>query len=226
MGDSAVALRYTGSTQLDPEIGRKLMRLFRICAALFAATIIIVPAATALAQGPSIAGTWTLNATVTPEGEEAACFFEGSTTLTQDGSTVSGPATLSLVSGPESCPGELSGTLNGTVGVSKVGDTTVNGTITGGSPAGEASFTGTFSPVLAGIASPRSLVAMALAFQASSGSGSISVGSGPFAGAGGTWMASAPAAPAFNPLGLLILVALLLIAGYIALRRQEAQRPA
>jgi len=205
------------------------MKLSRICAALFAASIIIVPAATAFAQAapPSIAGTWALHAEVTPEGEEVPCIFEGTTTLAQEGTAVNGPATLSLVSGPASCPAELSGTLDGTVGIGRIGETTVSGTIKGSAPAGDADFSGTFSPVVVSIASPRALVAMALAMQAPmSGSGSISVGTGPFAGAGGTWMASAPAVPMLNPLGLLLLVALLLLAGYIALRRQQARRPA
>lgn len=204
------------------------MRLSRIATILLAVLVTVAPAAIALAQiaPPSIAGTWTLDANVTIEGEEVPCVFHGTTTITQDGFAVSGPANLTLVSGPDTCPGEMSGTLTGEVGTGNFGETLVSGAIDGGSPAGSADFNGSFSAPMAGIAGPRALVAMALAMQAQSGNGSISVGSGPFAGASGTWMASAPAVPTLQPLGLLILVALLLAVGYIVLRRQGLQRPA
>ncbi|MGD8329488.1 MAG: IPTL-CTERM sorting domain-containing protein [Acidobacteriota bacterium] len=204
------------------------MKISRSATFLLAVLVTVAPAAVALAQigPPSIAGTWTLDANVTIEGEELPCVYNGTTTITQDGSVVSGPANLSLVSGPAACPGELSGTLTGEVGTGNFGEALVSGAIDGGSPAGSADFNGSFSAPMAGIAGPRALVAMALAMQAQSGNGSLNVVSGPFAGAGGTWMASAPAVPTLQPLGLLILVGLLLAAGYIVLRRQGLQRPA
>jgi hypothetical protein len=205
------------------------MKPSRIVMPLVVAVLAAIPAGAALGQvaPPDLSGMWTLEANVTTEGEELPCVYRGSVDLAQDGSTVNGPANLALVSGPMSCPAELTGVLTGTAAYGQFNEPIVSGSIDGGSPSGVADFNGSFSEPVVGIARGGMLL-MAMAMQApSTGNGSVNVTSGPFAGTGGSWTAtSAGAVPTLAPLGLTILVALLLAAGFFVLRRQQLDHAA
>jgi hypothetical protein len=202
------------------------MRLHRVVMSVAATCVAMAPIGIAHGQGPAdISGTWALDASVSLPDELIPCVYEGSAVVSQTADTVTGPTDLALVSGSSSCPAEMAGTLSGKVSLGKIGETVVNGVIDGGA-LGQAAFTGSFTTVVAPVAA-AGFMATAIVMQGpSSGVGSIGVTAGPFTGASGTWAAAvAPAVPTLGPLVLTILVALLLAAGFLILRRQQAPRP-
>lgn len=201
------------------------MKLFRVALSLLAACSLALPIAVAEGQAaiPDVSGAWTLDLSASLPDDEVPCVFTGSAVITQSGDQVTGPADLTLASGPAACPGEMTGTLTGTVFLGQLGEPTVNGVIEGA--LGEAAVEGTFTTAMVAAAG---LLAAALPMQEpTSGGGSMSVTTGPFAGTGGTWSAAAAApVPTLAPLALTALVLLLLAAGFFVLRRQELHRAA
>lgn len=137
----------------------------------------------------------------------APCIYSGTVALTQDGGSVTGPAELFLLSGPESCPAEMSGFLTGAISGDKAGGFLIEGTIEGSDPTGTSSFSGTISP------NPG-------------GSGEFLVTAGDFGDTSGTWsavlLASVIEVPGLRPLGLALLTALLLGTGAWILARRPA----
>jgi len=135
------------------------------------------------------------------------CVYSGTVVLTQVGDAVSGPAELVLVSGPASCPAEMTGMLMGTLSSDGMGGFLIDGTIEGSDPTGTTSFSGTISP------NPG-------------GNGDLTVTKGDFAGTGGTWSAVLQQfvleVPTLGPIGLGLLTLLLLGAGAWILARQPA----
>lgn len=186
------------------------------------AAMLVLGCATGLwAQAADLTGTWDLEAEAqlfpagigggegNLKGEAVpTCSFEGTATINQTGSDFDGEASLTLVSGDDACPPEVSmADLTGQV----AGDQVTMGTMTSG---GEG---GTFDSAvpmmtLKGAAAPGSL------------SGSFFVTMGPFVGAGGTWNAVRGVGvvqdiPAAGTLGLALLALLLLAAGVKVLKR-------
>lgn len=142
-----------------------------------------------------LSGSWTMETDADLSEEEEPCVYSGDCQMQQDGSSLSGTVDLGLVSGPESCPPEMTATLEGTV----EGDS-VFGTLLGG-PLGTASFQGSRSNSFTGtfLASPE----------------------GPFAGGEGSWLALRPSVleiPTLSSLGLTALVLMLLAGGASILR--------
>lgn len=185
-----------------------------------AALLALALAASAEAQvAVDFSGTWRLSVEATEPAPAAAvapslapkqggtCVYSGNVMLTQSGAMVSGPVQLFLVSGPASCPAEMSGNLTGTLSAGDVmGTFLINGMIDGVDPAGVTSFSGTLSP------NPG-------------GTGDLAVTQGMFAGTGGTWMAvlqrSVLQIPGLGPVGLALLTVLLLAAGAWILARSH-----
>jgi hypothetical protein len=193
-------------------------RAIFVAAALLALALAL--AASAEAQvAVDFSGTWRLSVEATEPVPQAAtaptlaskqgepCVYAGTVMLTQDGAMVSGPVQLFLVSGPDSCPAEMSGNLTGTLSASDVmGSFLISGMIDGGDPSGVTSISGTLSP------NPG-------------GSGVLAVTQGGFAGTDGTWMAvlqqSVLEIPGLGPVGLALLTVLLLAAGAWILARSH-----
>ncbi len=165
-----------------------------LCGALVATT----------ARG-SLEGTWTLEVTSNLPKSEQTCTFWGTAALTPaiDGEhDLSGPAELALVTGPQGCPASLSGTCGVDVTISEEG-VTVSGEIDGGEAFGLATFSG-------------------LVVGDPTGTGTMQVTAGPFAGAGGTWTAglAGVAIPALGAAGLAALMLALAAGGLLLLRRR------
>lgn len=189
-----------------------------VLAALVLALAVAVPVHS---QGlPDFSGTWNLDVEATqPELNAASepllgtklvapCVYTGTVELTQDGDQVMGPAQLFLVSGPESCPAEMSGNLTGTIGPGElVGSYVIAGTIDGADPTGVTSFSGILSP------NPG-------------GQGTLAVTQGDFLGTDGTWMAVLQqfglSIPTLGRWGIAALTVLLLAAGAWILSRSQA----
>lgn len=177
----------------------------------FASLLFAVPALRA--QVPvDVSGTWDLQTDVfvaQPEGQAEGlpdCQYEGSAEIGQDGSSISGSSDLSLVSGDPPCPAEMSADLTGTV----AGSSIEMGMLMGGN-LGSAQFTGTVVESADG----------------GNTGGGFFVDSGPFSGSDGTWTAQRGAAPVLaiptlTTIGLVVLVALLLGAAALLLRRRGA----
>lgn len=182
----------------------------------------------AQAQTPTgFGGTWNMTVTFELPNEGGTCVYEGTAVLTQDGSAISGPTTLTVVSGPFECPAEMMADLVGTIepAVDLINLFYVSGTLFGGK-LGEASFTGSISPNLGAQAKTAVEPGGRGAITVSTGGqGTTSVPSGPFAGATGSWsaaLAAAPAAlaiPTATPIGLTLFVLLLIGAGTWVLGR-------
>lgn len=198
------------------------MRAPRVLIALIAAAVAVAAPAVLDAQILDLTGTWSLELEAIPnEGEIAPeagpvlrpegiaiqpCVYSGTVVATQDGNQWTGPAELSLVSGPAECPAEMIGDLTGTL--SEVGGTIfIDGFIDGGDPSGNATFSGTISP------NPG-------------GSGTMIVNQGSFLGTEGDWTAvllqSVLEIPELTPAGLAVLTLLLLAAGAWLLGRQAS----
>ena len=130
--------------------------------------------------------------------EAADCVYAGDCQMQQSGNDLTGTVELTLVSGPEDCPPEMTATLDGNVDGSEV-----FGTLKG--PQGTAGFSGA---------------------EDNSFSGTFEATEGPFAGSTGEWLAerSILAIPALTGTGLTVLLLALLAAGAWMLRRER--RPA
>lgn len=204
------------------------MRAPRTLIALAAVTAIALAAPAAVdAQILDLTGTWTLELEAVPNEEEVVpesaahqagpvlepkgvaiepCIYSGTVVATQDGANWTGPAELSLVSGPAECPAEMIGDLTGTL-TEDGGTILITGFIDGGDPTGLATFDGTISP------NPG-------------GGGTMVVNQGPFAGTVGNWAAvlqqSVLEIPELTPAGLAVLTLLLLAAGAWLLGRQAS----
>lgn len=188
------------------------------------ALAVVAPAALQ-AQILDLTGTWTLEVEAFPSEPEIAaesaapaagpvlqpkqeepCLYSGTVVASQDGNQWTGPAELSLVSGPAECPAEMIGDLTGTLSEAD-GVILIDGFIDGADPTGHSTFAGTISP------NPG-------------GDGNFAVDEGSFAGTAGTWIAqlqhSAEEIPELTPVGLAILTLLLLAAGAWVLSRQAA----
>lgn len=202
------------------------MRPVRVFAIPVTAVLTLAVAAPAAVQAQilDLTGTWTLELEAAPvEGEVVPvaaarqagpvlqpkgvavepCVYSGTVVATQDGAQWTGPAELSLVSGPVECPAEMLGDLTGELSEDG-GVIFITGVIDGGQ-LGHATFDGTVSP------NPG-------------GSGIMAVDEGPFAGTDGTWIAqlqhSVEEIPELTPVGLGVLTLLLLAAGAWMLSRQ------
>lgn len=190
-----------------------------VLAALVLALAVAVPVHS---QGlPDFSGTWNLDVEATEpvvqpmsgapilgSKQGAPCVYSGTVELTQDGDQVMGPAQLFLVSGPESCPAEMSGNLTGTIGPGELaGSFMIVGMIDGADPTGVTSFSGTLSP------NPG-------------GQGTLAVTQGDFIGTDGTWMAVLQqfgvSIPTLGRWGVAVLTVLLLAAGAWVLSRSQA----
>jgi hypothetical protein len=166
---------------------------------------------------PDLSGTWDLQSTFflpTGLGGMGTCTFQGSADVGQNGTTLSGDATQSLVDGGTACPAEMDGTLTGEVSGNQVS----MGMVMGGD-LGESDFIGTLAANLA------------LQGGGNTVSGTTTVTSGPFAGATGTFDAvqgTVPVVevPASSTVGLVVLVAILLVVGGLLLRRRSPARSA
>lgn len=181
------------------------------------ATAILFTAALAAAQAPGVgtadvSGEWELQTSAFLGQVEGLpdCEFSGSTVITQDGGDLGGTATLTLDSGVPECPAEMSADVDGTV----TGNTIEMGLLMGGQ-LGTAQWTGT--------------VASGGAEGQGGTGGPFTVDSGPFAGTTGTWSAQRPVGgpsvleiPTLTTIGIVALVALLLGAAAVMLRRRSA----
>jgi hypothetical protein len=207
-------------------MNRSLTSLLIVAAVLGLA---VAPAVVAQIPLPDIGGTWQITATVYIPDIVDPCVYQGNVPLTEDGGTFSGPADLLLLSGPDSCPGELTGTLTGMLSASTTSVVPeIRGTISGSDPSGEAIFGGNFGvgPV-AMSTSPgaRPTERDRLATKSLQAGGGLSVTQGDFAGASGGWSAARLAfalnIPGLTPVGLTLMVVLLLGAGAFVLRGQH-----
>lgn len=157
----------------------------------------VIPEAAARQAGPALQ----------PKGIEVdPCVYSGTVVASQSGGDWTGPAELSLLSGPPVCPAEMFGDLTGTLSEDG-GVIFITGFIDGGDPSGNAIFDGTISP------NPG-------------GSGTMAVNQGSFDGTDGTWLAelqqSVLEIPELTPVGMAVLTLLLLAAGAWLLSRQAS----
>lgn len=180
------------------------------------ATVILFTTAVASAQAPGVgpadvSGEWELQSSAFLGQVEGLpdCEFSGSTVITQDGGDLGGTANLTLDNGAPECPAEMSADVDGTV----TGNTIEMGLLMGGQ-LGTALWSGTVNP------------------QGGEGEGGtggpFTVDSGPFAGTTGTWSAMRPVGgpsvleiPTLTTIGIVVLVALLLGAAAMMLRRRS-----
>lgn len=160
----------------------------------------------ALAQVPTpddLSGQWTLSATGLLPEQNLPCVFEGSGQMTQNGSQLTGQATLLLVEGPDACPGEMMADLDGSLDGLFFG-----GTLDGGEMFGVLDFSGQVSQ------DGRMI----------SGDYTVRDG-GPFQGTDGQWsserLLSVLAIPTLSGSALLVLALLLLGAAFFTLRRHR-----
>lgn len=188
-------------------------------------TLAVAAPAALQAQILDLTGTWNLELEATPPvviPEAAArqagpvlqpegvlvepCLYSGTVVASQEGSQWTGPAELSLVSGPAECPAEMTGDLTGELSEDG-GVIFITGFIDGGDPSGQATFDGTVSP------NPG-------------GSGTMTVNQGDFQDTEGEWVAvlqqSVLEIPELTPLGMAVLTLLLLAAGAWVLSRQAS----
>lgn len=183
----------------------------------------------AAAQTPDLSGSWSIDATAILAVAEANgprattdkgtivedCTFEGTASLSQDGTDFSGPAELDLVNGVVGCAGMLNGEVTGTVDPVVVrheaDDTPEKGP---GTP-----IAGQINDPTLGVTNFSGNVDMN-----NNSSGSYNVTQGPFSGASGSWSAqplSAPLEiPTATPGGLASLVVLLTAAALFLLIRR------
>ncbi|MDP9122031.1 MAG: hypothetical protein M3O15_11825 [Acidobacteriota bacterium] len=120
-------------------------------------SVLLLLSATAGAKTIDWSGDWAL------QFQTGSCAFNGTATVNQDGSAVSGNISVRLTTGPSFCPPSMSASMRGSVQ-----GTDINmGAVVGGQ-LGTASFLGTASD-------PTTL------------GGTLSVVSGPFNGMSGTW---------------------------------------
>lgn len=166
------------------------------------AAVALVP--NALAQPADYSGTWAMQASALLPGENVPCMYEGTVTLMQNGDQLSGPVMLSLVSGPAACPGELMAQLTATVNGAQI----EMGMLDGGAMLGTAFFSGGPGDGMDDLV------------------GRFGVETGPYAGTNGAWAAqrliSVLEIPTLTTVGLVALVALLLAAATVILRRRRA----
>jgi hypothetical protein len=181
-------------------------------AAALAPALLAGPAAFGQPAPADVSGSWDLQTSVflgqvpVPEGLPD-CEYQGSAQVTQDGSELGGTSNLTLVSGDGECPAEMSADIDGQV----VGTELEMGMLMGGQ-LGTALWGGSVDPQLEG--------------EGGTG-GDFTVDSGPFTGAVGTWSAvrgepSALVIPTLTTVGVIVLVALLLGAAALLLRRSGA----
>lgn len=183
----------------------------------------------ATAQGPiDVDGTWDLQMFVFFESMDGLgtrgaaaedCTFEGSATIDQDGTDITGNALVQLTDGSLPCPPFLGGNLTGAVD----GDQINMGIMTGIQSLGQADFLGA-------AAMPKTLkkeiATRGPAPMPDVINGEFEVTTGPFAGANGGWIATRSVAeeevsqiPTLNSLGLLLLATTLLGGGIFAIQR-------
>lgn len=183
---------------------------------LAAALLLALPAA-ALATPvppPDLSGIWDLTSqlflpqAVPPALGETPCDFAGSAEITQgvEGDFM-GTADLTLLSGPEGCPAEMSADVSGVVS----GNGTIEGAmLTGAGNLGTAFFSGEVGP------------------DGDAVGGDSGVETGPFGGASGTWAAIIGAGPSVleiptvTAFGLVLLIALLAASALFMVRRRPA----
>lgn len=198
----------------------KIPRVFLV------AVLLLALPATVLAQGADLSGTWELftgvslapvdGVTTAPSADTGTvpifdCNFQGTANIFQDGTEIFGTSDLILVEGSPSCPAEMSADVTGIVNGTQV----EMGLLMGGN-VGEATFSGSV-----GLPALRTKAAVPADETVS---GRFSATSGPFTGAGGQWsairvQAGVIAIPTLGGGALTLLVALLLGAGIIVLRR-------
>lgn len=159
--------------------------------------------ATLVALAPQLAaqdlsGSWNMDTTANLPEEASPCIYSGDCEMQQTGSSLGGTVVLGLVSGPASCPPEMTATIEGTVD-----DDDVFGSLLGGQ-LGTASFEGTRSNSFAGTF--------------------VAGGDGPFADGSGSWLAVRPSVleiPTASVTGLILLVLMLLLGGTWLLRSER-----
>jgi len=180
-------------------------RTLALAAALVAA---LLAAPAARAQVVDVSGSWELQTSVFfGQGEGLPdCEYQGSAEITQNGTDLGGTSSLTLESGDASCPAEMAADVDGQI----MGNLLEMGMLMGGQ-LGTAQWGGTVAPAAA---------------EGVTG-GDFLVDSGPFSGSGGIWSAQRGtppvlAIPTLTTLGLVALVALLLGAAALLLRRRSA----
>ncbi|MGD2113569.1 MAG: hypothetical protein PVG07_00845 [Acidobacteriota bacterium] len=183
-------------------------------AILIAVVLVVAPWAAAQTPSTDLTGTYDMQATVelpsmeTPaaqtKGLAMPCQYEGTADIVDENGDLSGTVDLMLVTGPEGCPADMTGTLNGS-GDPGTTDILVMGTI--GGTLGMLTFNGSLTP------NPG-------------GGGTFSVTQGGFVGAVGSWAAqrfeSIFEIPTLTAVGLTLLTLLVLGAGYFILRHAAA----
>jgi hypothetical protein len=152
--------------------------------------------APALGAQQDLSGLWDMETNASLPGDEGPpCVFEGTCQMSQEGSSLQGTVVLTLISGPQSCPPEMTAGVGGLVEGNHVA-----GTVSG--QLGEVDFSGDrTNPFL----------------------GEFEATAGPFAGSTGSWIAGRSelaAIPSAGAVGLALLVALLMGAGIWLLRWQ------
>jgi len=166
-------------------------------------------------------GTWNLETqTLLPDSIDP-CLYSGTAEIIQAGNDLSGTASLTLTSGPGACPSEMTAAVSGVV---RNGNIEL-GLLLGGQ-LGEATFysQGAAPAVVQSDAGVRKTVkngGMTL-------DGAFDVTEGPYAGQTGAWSAIMAAMmiderpiPTLAFYGLLLLVAVLVAAGGLSLRRRH-----
>ena len=188
-------------------------------------TVCALAAVPLAAQPTDFSGTWKLQTNAYLPEEKTPCVFEGTVQLTQvEPNQWSGPATLTLVSGPAGCPAEMMADCTG----SAEGGT-LTGSLDGGMTFGTAFFTATevgtgmLKGTLGG--APAEVRSKATLAPKADYDGGFSTEGGPFSGTTGTFIAmrqSVLEIPTLTETGLLIMAVLLLAtATYLLMRRRQ-----
>jgi len=151
----------------------------------------------ATAQVPDVSGTWNITTNADLPADGGTCVFSGKVMIEQMGASISGSPVLKLVSGPAACPPLMMASLTGTVDEKGC----IDGMLSG--PLGTSYFNG--CPDEGG----------------DGWSGDFANETGPYAGAGGTFMAALVAdIPTLSAVGLTALMVLILAIGGWLLRRR------
>lgn len=163
-------------------------------------------------------GTWNLSTqTQLPDSNEP-CIFEGTALITQNGTELTGTASLTLTSGPGACPSDMTAEVVGSV----QRDIVVLGLLLGGQ-LGEAQFTSQVAPAIMQSADSDTSKVKA---EGMSLAGTFDVTVGPYSGQSGSWAAMIAAKmddfpiPTLAFYGGLVLILLLVVMGAFRIRRR------
>ncbi len=197
----------------------------RVVALVTVWTLACLPLA---AQSPDLSGNWSLQVTAYLVEASTPCVFEGTLHLSPGlNDQWTGPASLTLLSGPGGCPAEMMAQVTG-----GFDGPTFYGTLDGGELYGTASFTATDTALAAsqgsvggGSAEAGSKAALAPKAATSYG-GPFTADSGPFNGAAGDFVAARQSIleiPTLTETGLAVMTLLLLATATFFLMRGRRQ---